>query len=116
ASFVPPDPASHGRPAAAAAPPIGIAVWRTPRASPRSSAGNQPMTARPLAAFTLAPNAPAAASASTSAPYECVQPAARIDAAAAVAGDGGGASAEARRSALGSGVAGFAGDGAGDSA
>jgi hypothetical protein len=31
------------------------------------------MTARPLAALTLAPNAPAAKSASTSIPYECVQ-------------------------------------------
>ena len=37
ASRVPPELASHGSPAAAAAPPIGIAVWRTPSARPRSS-------------------------------------------------------------------------------
>ncbi len=55
-----------GRTIAAIPPPIGIAVWRIPSASPRSSGGNHCMTARPLAAFTLAPAAPASVSRPTS--------------------------------------------------
>ena len=47
-----------GRRSAASRPPIGSAVCRIPRAKPRSSCPNQLMTARPLAAFTLAPEAP----------------------------------------------------------
>ena len=39
-----------------------------PSASPRSLRGNQDMTARPLAEFTLAPAAPARASSTTKAP------------------------------------------------
>ena len=41
-------------------PPIGIAVCRMPSASPRCVAGNQDMTARPLAECTLAPARPVA--------------------------------------------------------
>src|SRR5919204_244781 len=47
--------ARGGSAAAATRPPAGIAVCRTPSASPRSDAGNQYMTARPLAELTLAP-------------------------------------------------------------
>ena len=64
---MPPEDASHGSAAAAAAPPIGIADCRIPSASPRSSAPNQPITARPLAALTLAPSAPVRMSSPTSA-------------------------------------------------
>ena len=56
---VPPPAAIGGRHSAAAAPPSGSAVCRIPRANPRWEGANQPMTARPLAAFTLAPAAPA---------------------------------------------------------
>jgi hypothetical protein len=42
--------------------PTGTDVWRTAIAMPRRSAGNQVRTARPLAALTLAPDAPASAS------------------------------------------------------
>ena len=59
---------SAGSAIAAMNPPSGIAVWRTPSASPRSAAGNQYMTARPLAAFTLAPAAPAIPSSASSTP------------------------------------------------
>lgn len=69
AGFVPP---RRGRTTAPSAPPIGMAVCRIPSARPSSSEGNQPMIARPLAAFTLAPRAPAAASAPTSGPKEVV--------------------------------------------
>ena len=34
-------------------------AWRIPSARPRSDGANQCITARPLAAFTLAPSAPA---------------------------------------------------------
>ena len=51
---------------AAAAPPSGSAVCRIPRARPRCDGSNQLMTARPLAAFTLAPAPPATTSRSTS--------------------------------------------------
>src|SRR5438270_564098 len=61
-------PPRTGRTAAPSAPPIGIAVCRIPSARPSSPEGNQAMIARPLAAFTLAPSAPAAMSAATSEP------------------------------------------------
>ena len=51
---------------AATAPPSGTAIWRMPSARPRSFSPNQAMTARPLAALTPAPSAPAADSAATS--------------------------------------------------
>ena len=47
-----------------------------PSASPRSCAPNHHITARPLAAFTLAPSAPATISKPTSAEKEWVVPAA----------------------------------------
>ena len=75
ARCVPPADASHGSPAAAAAPPIGTAVCRMPRARPSWSERNQPMIARPLAALTLAPRAPAAIRTPTRAGYDVVQPA-----------------------------------------
>ena len=67
-------PASPRRPrsaagqSAAAAPPSGNAVCRIPSANPRCDGANQPITARPLAAFTLAPAAPARTSMATSTP------------------------------------------------
>ena len=51
---------------AAEKPPIGIAVWRIPRAKPRSARGNQLVTARPVAVFELAPKALASARTRTS--------------------------------------------------
>ena len=57
-----PGDVSCGTTSAAMSPPSGTAVCRTPRASPRSSAANQCMTARPLAELTLAPAPPARAS------------------------------------------------------
>ena len=60
--------ASGGSPSEATRPPIGTFAWRMPRASPRSENGNQCITARPLAAFTLAPKAPAVASRMTNTP------------------------------------------------
>ena len=66
---VPPTLTIGGRARAAAAPPSGRAVCRIPSANPRSEAENQPMTARPLAAFTLAPAAPATRRRITSAAY-----------------------------------------------
>ena len=59
AAFRPPAAFTAGSATAASAPPIGIAVCRTPSANPRSPAGNQCMTARPLAELTLAPMPPA---------------------------------------------------------
>ncbi len=53
-----------GSTTAASAAPTGVAVCRMPMARPRRSAVNQLMTARPLAAFTLAPKTPAPNSAS----------------------------------------------------
>src|SRR4051794_28842355 len=62
-------PNAHGMPHArsiggmqreTAKPPIGIAVCRIPSASPRWSAGNHDMTARPLDEWTLAPARPVA--------------------------------------------------------
>ena len=50
--------ASGGRLNDAAAAPTGTAVCLSPSASPRSSRGNQPNTARPLAAIALAPSMP----------------------------------------------------------
>ena len=50
---------SSGSTSAEIRPPIGIAVCLMPSAKPRSLAGNHCMTARPLAALTLAPAAPA---------------------------------------------------------
>ena len=67
-------PPRTGRRAAPSAPPIGIAVCRIPSARPSSPGGNQLMIARPLAAFTLAPSAPAAISAPTSEPNAPVSP------------------------------------------
>ena len=58
--------ATHGSEAAATVPPSGIAVCRIPRARPRSARPNQLITARPLAALTLAPKTPATASSPTS--------------------------------------------------
>ena len=46
-----------GRASAAANPPIGTAVCRTPSAKPRSLRANQLVTARPVAVLALAPNA-----------------------------------------------------------
>ena len=51
-----------GRATAARAAPTGTDVCRTAMAVPRRSPGNQVSTARPLAAFTPAPDAPASAS------------------------------------------------------
>ena len=62
AASEPPPLAIAGNVSAATKPPTGIAVCRTPSASPRSFGPNHCMTARPLAAFTLAPAAPARAS------------------------------------------------------
>ena len=64
---MPPAATSAGSATAPAKPPIGIAAWRIPSASPRSSAANQCITARPLAELTDAPNAPVTTSAATSA-------------------------------------------------
>ena len=44
---------------AATAAPSGCDIWRMPIARPRRSAGNQPTTTRPLAAFADAEAAPA---------------------------------------------------------
>src|SRR5206468_8349660 len=52
--------ASGGNPSAATPTPSGWAVWRIPIATPRSDFANQPITTRPLAAFTDAVQAPAA--------------------------------------------------------
>ncbi len=43
----------------ATAPPSGSAIWRMPRAKPRSVRANQPITARPDAPVALEPNMPA---------------------------------------------------------
>src|SRR5918996_1110148 len=56
---VPPAPTTAGSASAPTSPPTGIAVCRTPRARPRSSAANHCITARPLAELTLEPAAPA---------------------------------------------------------
>ena len=48
----------------------GTFAWRIPSARPRSDGANQCITARPLAALTLAPSAPAATRRSTS----CAKP------------------------------------------
>jgi hypothetical protein len=56
-------------------PPIGIAVWRTPSAKPLSVAGNHCITALPLAAFTLAPAAPARPTSRISDPNPAAEPA-----------------------------------------
>src|SRR5439155_11899006 len=58
----PDDAASGGRASAETSPPTGTFACRIPRARPRSERGNHCITARPLAALTLAPNAPAATS------------------------------------------------------
>ena len=71
----PPASTTSGSTSADAAPATGIADWRIPIASPRSWCGNQCMTARPLAAATLAPPSPASAS-STQSPPKLVAPAA----------------------------------------
>ena len=60
-------------------PPTGIAVCRTPRAKPRSVAGNHCITARPLAALTLAPAAPARPTSRTSDSKLFAEPAAAVD-------------------------------------
>ena len=65
---VPPAATMCGSVSEAANPPIGTAVCRIPSASPRSLASNQCMTARPLADWTLAPESPASASSTASAP------------------------------------------------
>ena len=75
-AFSPAAEFTAGKASAATAPPIGIAVWRTPSASPRCPAENHCMTARPLAAFTLAPSAPASVRSATSSQNEPAQPAA----------------------------------------
>ena len=62
--------ASGGRVSAATSPPRGTFAWRIPSARPRSDGANQCITARPLAALTLAPSAPAATRRSTS----CAKP------------------------------------------
>ena len=62
ASSPPRDPQSSeigGSANEAITPPSGTAVWRTASAKPRSERGNQLVTARPVAVFVLAPNAPA---------------------------------------------------------
>ncbi len=69
---MPPAEPSTGRTAAPTAPPIGMAVWRIPSASPSSEPGNQAMIARPLAAFTLAPNAPTPTRAAVRVSKPCV--------------------------------------------
>ena len=51
--------ASAGSENDAAAAPSGTAVWRSPRAKPRSARGNQPNTARPLPPAADAASAPA---------------------------------------------------------
>ena len=51
--------ASGGSEKDASAAPAGTAVWRRPSARPRSCRGNQPNTARPLAAIPAEPNIPA---------------------------------------------------------
>ena len=84
AARVPPDEPSTGRTAAPSAPPIGIAVWRIPSASPSSVEGNQAMIARPLAALTLAPSAPTPTSTPVTAPNVCVVEATTSRAAAPV--------------------------------
>ena len=51
--------------------PSGCAVCRTPIATPRSCAANQPITTRPLAALTDAPAAPASPSSTTNPVMPC---------------------------------------------
>ena len=65
-AFRPPAWFTTGSASAANAPPSGIAVCRTPSASPRWETENHCITARPLAALTLAPIAPATVSSTTS--------------------------------------------------
>src|SRR5215831_2894754 len=55
-----------GSATAPTAPPSGTAICRIPKASPRSSAANHCMTARPVAELTPAATPPATASAATS--------------------------------------------------
>ena len=75
-AFSPPAWFTTGSASAANAPPSGIAVCRTPSASPRWETENHCITARPLAALTLAPIAPATVSSTTSISNEPAQPAA----------------------------------------
>ena len=70
--------ASGGSVNDAIAAPAGTAVWRRPSASPRSSRGNQPNTARPLAAIPAEPSIPASAIHTSSATYPCELAAANI--------------------------------------
>src|SRR5882757_4464287 len=64
--------ANGGSVNAAMATPSGWAVCRAPIARPRSSTANQPITTRPLAAFTEAPAAPARASSTHNTTAPCV--------------------------------------------
>src|SRR5215210_4606395 len=78
AACTPAADASGGSVNEAIAAPAGTAVWRSPRASPRSSRGNQPKTARPLAAIPADPSIPASAIQRSSATYPCELAAANI--------------------------------------
>jgi hypothetical protein len=57
AALIPPASSTSGSATAPIPAPSGIAVCRIPSASPRSATPNHCMTARPLAALTLAPAA-----------------------------------------------------------
>jgi hypothetical protein len=61
-----PPAARGGTTSAPAAIPRGRAVWRSPIARPRRSAGNHPITTRPLVALVAAPPMPHSANASAS--------------------------------------------------